>query len=177
MKTPIETNQKFVFRLEDFIYLLLIAYILPFGTFIYQTVKHNSQKDSTIPQIILICLIGMCITAPISLILLSYRKRIQDRYFIEDESIIRIRNGKKLFQIPFKEIISVRVYNRKGKQGSIVFFTNLSSRNYSSIYFPLNSMIPVSIYGLTKKKINLVKDRKKLLTAIYLANPNLHFID
>jgi len=36
MRTPIETNRKFVFRMEDFIYLLFVFYLSPIGIIIYQ---------------------------------------------------------------------------------------------------------------------------------------------
>lgn len=178
MKTPIETNKKFVFRLEDFIYLFLIVYVVPFGAFAYQVIKYNCTKDSMIPSIFIICLIGICIAMPPLLIFLSYRRRLQDLYFLENESIIRERNGKEIFRIPFNEIISVGVYNKRGTQGSIVFFTSPASKNltfYDSFYKFNNT--PLAAFGFTQKKINLVKNRKTLLTAIYLVNPTLHFND
>lgn len=178
MKTPIETNQKFVFRLEDFIYLFLIIYIMPFGAFAYQVVRENSAKNSIVPIIFMTGLIGICITIPSLLIFLSYRRRLRDLYFVENESIIRERNGKEIFQIPFKEIVSVGVYNKRGTQGSIVFFTTSRSKNftlYDSVYRFTNT--PLAAFGFTRKKINLVKNRKTLLTTIYLVNPNLHFVD
>lgn len=178
MRTPIETNQKFIFRSEDFIYLFLIVYVLPFGTFAYQVIKANNTKNSTAPTTFMICLIGVCIIVPSLLIFLSYRRRLQNRYFVEDESIIREKDGREIFRIPFKEIISVRVYNKRGIQGSIIFFTNQASKQYASnFYFPVHNMVPLSVFGFTRQKINLVKNRKTLLTAIYLVNPKLHFID
>lgn len=175
MKTPIETDQKFTFRLEDFIYVFLLVYLVPIGALGYELSKNSDQKNA--PIIITTGLILIGIALPVLLIFFSYRKRLKDRYYIEDESIIRERNGKEIFRIPFKEIISVRVNNKKGTQGSIIFFTDKSSKYYSFSYFPLNNMVPLSLYGFTRKKINLIKNRKQLLTAIYIANPNLHFID
>lgn len=173
MKTPIETNQKFVFRLEDFIYILLDAYLLPIGGVIYTFIGAKNP----IPSLIILCAIG--ITIPTTLILLSYKKRLQNRYYIENETIIKERNGKEIFRIPFKEIISVRVNNKKGTQGTIIFFTEQRSKNFefSSFYSPFSYNTPFAAYGFTKLKIDLIKNRKQLLTAIYRVNPELHFID
>lgn len=175
MKTLIETNKKFVFRLEDFIYIFSLVYLIPFGFAIYQITKHSQQKNSTVIPVFSMIFVGFAIVS--LLIYLSYRKRIRDQYYIEDESIVRERDGKEIFRIPFGEIVSVRVYNKKGTQGSIIFYTDQSSKHLSYSYFPLNNMVPLSIYGLTKKKINLITNRKGLLTQIYLINPNLHFIE
>ncbi|MGV3613206.1 MAG: hypothetical protein ACO1N0_19760 [Fluviicola sp.] len=177
MRTPIETNQKFVFRLEDFVYASLIVYFLIFGTFSHQVITFNSAKNSAIPFIFMICLVGICIIVPALLIFLSYRRRLQYDYFVEDESILCERNGREIFHIPFKKIVSVRVYNKRGTQGSIIFYTDLSSKDYIFSYFPVANIMPLSLYGLTRKKINLVKNRKELLTAIYRVNPKVYFIE
>ncbi len=176
MRIPIETNQKFVFRLEDFIYIFCILYIYPIAFAVYNISLHSRFKNSAV--IIIAGLILTCLMIQSLMIYLSYRKRLQDDYYVEHETIIRERNGQEIFRIPFKEIVSVRVYNKRGAQGSIVFFTHQASKKYSAnFYFPMHSMVPFSVLGFTKNKINLVKNRKQLITAIYLVNPNLHFIE
>lgn len=178
MKTQIETNQNFVFRLEDFIYIFLDVYLIPIGAFFYMILQLYKRQDSLIPFIIIVSVIG--IAMPTILILLSYKKRLQDLYFIEDESIIRERNGKEIFRIPFNQIVSVRVNNKRGTQGTVIFFTDPRSKNFEFSFF--NSAFnryntPIAAFGFTRKKIDLIKNRKQLITAIYLVNPDLHFID
>lgn len=155
MKTPIETNQKFIFRLEDFVYLFLNAYLIPLGGIIYLFVRPTNM----IPFIITISVIGF--TSSIMLILFSYKRRLQYNYYIEDETIIKERNGKDIFRIPFKEIVSVRINDKKGTQGSVVFFTEPRSKHfthYDTFYGFYNT--PFAAFGFTKKKIDLVKNRK-----------------
>lgn len=174
MRQTIETNQKFALRMEDFIYLFLNIYLIPVGGFIFLFTR------STDITLIFIILGTVGISTSTILILWSYKKRLQNHYYIEDETIIKERNGKEIFRIPFKEIVSVRVSNKRGNQGSIIFFTEQRSKHFefSAWHTPVVTYnTPLAAFGFTEKKIDLIKNRKQLLTAVYRVNPELHFIN
>lgn len=172
MRIPIETNENFVLRLEDFIYIFLNTYLIPLGGLI---LLFTGSTDTT-PIFLILGTVGMATSTII--ILLSYKKRLQNHYYIEDGTIIKERNGQEIFRIPFKEIVSVRVNNKRGTQGSIVFFTDPRSKHFIfyDSFFGFNKT-PLAAFGFTDKKTDLVKNRKQLLTAIYRVNPELHFMD
>ncbi len=128
MRIPIETNRKFVLRLEDLIYLLTSLYLLPIGILTYHIFWFNHRIGIQLSTILTI--FGLCLAISILMIFLAYRNRIQNLYYLEDETIIKERNGKEIFRIPFKKIVSVRVNNKKGTQGTIIFFTNPRSKSF-----------------------------------------------
>jgi hypothetical protein len=177
MRTEIETQKKFTLRLEDIIYFLFGIFIFLIGLFISNIIRHNSLPTSNIwiKAVIISAAIGIGI--PSLFIFLSYRKRLKDRYYFENGSILRKRDEQIIFRIPIEKIVSVRLNNKKGNTGTIILFTNEASKNYFFTYTPFNMMIPIALYGLTKNKINLALDRKKIVTEIYKVNPKLNFIE
>jgi hypothetical protein len=75
-----------------------------------------------------------------------------------------------------KEIVSIRVNNKKGNRGTIILLTSKESLNYSFAYIPFFMSVPIVLYGQTKYKINLAENRKRVITEIYMANPKLNNI-
>lgn len=177
MKTEIEIQRKFRLRLEDIIYFLFGIFLFLIGLFISNIIKYNSLPTSIVwkKAIIISAVIG--IGLPALLIFLSYKRRLKDSYYFENGSITRKRDEQIIFKIPISKIVSVRLNNKKKDSVTIILFTNEASKNYFFTYTPFNKTIPVALYGLTKNKINLALDRKKILTEIYIVNPKLNFIE
>ena len=177
MKTEIETQKKFTLRLEDSIYCLFGIFLFLIGLFISNVIRVNTLPTSSSWMIAIVISIALGIGLPILFIFLSYKRRLKDVYYFENDSIIRKRNDQLIFNIPMAKIVSVRINNKKGHTGTIILFTNKASKQYFFTSTPFGMMIPVAVYGLTKNKINLATDRKKIVTEIYNVNPTLHFIE
>lgn len=173
-KEFIETNQKFRFRLED----RMVVYFASILTFLFSCFLFFFYSTSHIFPIIGIIILALLYVSTCTIIiLLNYKERTKDIYYIYNECIFRERQNQVIYKIPLSAIISVRIYNKKGKEGSILLYTNKESLNYYFAFLGMQQMIPLSLFGFTKFKINLASDRKKIVTQIYLANNKLNFID
>ena len=175
MKEYIETNSKFRFRLEDFMIIYFATFISFFCClflYFYFDVTHK------IPFLGIIFLALIYILSYSLIIYLSYKKRIKYLYYIENDCFVKMSENQIIWQIPLSKIVSIRVYNKKEKEGSIIIYTNKESLDYwfSFFSFPVKTMMPISLFGFTKNKIDLVLDRKHLVTQIYLTNNKLNFI-
>lgn len=177
MKIEIETHKKFTLRLEDIIYFIFGIFLFLIGLFVSNIIRYNSLPTSIIWIKAIVISAAISIGLPTLLIFLSYRRRLKDSYYIENASIIRKRDEQIIFKIPITKIVSVRINNKKENRGTIILFTNEASKNYFFTYTPFNMMIPLALYGLTKNKINLASERKKIVTEIYKVNPKLNFIE
>lgn len=177
MKTEIETQKKFTLRLEDIVYFLFGILLFLIGLYISTIIRLNSLPTSNSWKIVIVISVVIGIGLPLLLIFLSFKRRLKDIYYFENGSIIRQRDEQLIFNIPIAKIVSVRINNKKGNAGTIILFTNEASKNYFFTYTPFNMTIPLPLYGLTKNKINLATDRKKIVTEIYKVNPRLNFIE
>ncbi len=177
MKTEIETQKKFTLRLEDIVYFLFGILLFLIGLYISTIIRLNSLPTSISWKIVIVISVIIGIGLPLLLIFLSFKRRLKDIYYFENGSIIRQRDEQIIFNIPIAKIVSVRINNKKGNAGTIILFTNEASKNYFFTYTPFNMTIPLPLYGLTKNKINLASDRKKIVTEIYKVNPKLNFIE
>lgn len=177
MKTEIETQKKFTLRLEDLVYFLFGIFLFLIGIYVSMIIQHHSLPSSIIWIKVIFVSATIGIALPTLLIFLSYRRRLKDVYYFEKDSIVRKRGEQIVFNIPITKIVSVRINNKKGNTGTIIMFTNEASKNYYFTYLPFNRLIPIALYGLTKQKINLALDRKKIVTEIYKVNPALNFIE
>ncbi len=178
MKTEIKTaNERFIFRLEDVFYSLIALFAGLLGFFVLNIFINHLPEDILTGVMVssLVFFMGVC--ASIGIIWNSYRERKHDRYFIEEEAIVKYVRNQRVFRIPFNSIVSVRINNKRGKQGTIILFTDKKSLDYSFMYLPFFMSIPMALYGLTDKKINLATDRKFLVTEIYKRNPKLNIIE
>jgi hypothetical protein len=176
MTTVIETNPKFKFRLEDNVYSSLIIFGILISMFVYSIQVKNEVNINT--RIIFLIVFNLFwVILSIFLIYLSYKKRQSVKCFIEDDFLIKYIGSRMVFKVPLNEITSIRINDKRGTEGSIIFFTNEQSKNYTFAYLPFFIPVPLALYGLTKFKINLVLDRKWLVTKIYEANPKLNFIE
>lgn len=176
MKTEIKTHQKFIIRLEDVYYLILGVILIIFGFIISKMVKENVGDSSFLPTKIFLIFIVSGVSISILLIFLSFKKRQKDKYFMTDDVIVRERNGKKIYELPIRKIVSIRVNNKKGARGTIIFFTNEASKDYFFTYTPFNMKMPMEIFGLTSMKINLALDAKSLLQEIHKINSKINYI-
>lgn len=177
MKTEIETQKSFTLRLEDIIYFLFGALLFLLGLFISDIIQHNSLSTSILWKIIFGISVIIGIGLPSWLIFRSYKIRLKDRYYFENGSISKERGEQLIFKIPIEKIVSVRINNKRGTVGTVILFTNQESKNYFFTYTPFNMMIPVELYGLTKNKIDLASDHKKIINEILEVNPKLNLIE
>jgi hypothetical protein len=176
MTTVIETNPKFKFRLEDYVYSSLVIFGFLISWFIYSIQSQNGVN--TTDRILFMVVFNLfCLALAAILIYFSFKKRLKIKCMIADDYLIKYKNDLLIFKIPLKEIVSIRIYDKRANEGSIVFFTNAQSKNYTFAYIPIVQPVPLALYGLTKFKINLVTDRKSLVTKIAQANPKLNFIE
>ncbi|WP_341899901.1 hypothetical protein [Fluviicola taffensis] len=176
MTTVIETNPKFRFRLEDYVYSSLVAHGFLISLFVYSILSQNAVNNED--KVLFMVIFNLFFLALATfLIYNSFRKRWKIKCIIEDDYLIKYYDGRMIFKIPLKEIVSIRINDRRGNEGSIVFFTNAQSKNYTFAYIPFIVPVPLALYGLTKYKINRVTDRKWLVTKLYEANPKLNFIE
>ena len=174
MKTRIETRSGFNMRNEDYFYIVI--FVLPF--LLTSTLFFMYDWGNNLAGLLVFIAVNILfLLAPILLILISHRKRKKELCWIEDDTIVKYRNHALVFKIPLSRIVSIRVQDRKGDSGSIIFFTNEASKNYWHTYTPINVSINLEVYGLTKNKINHVKNRKSLIHRILEVNPKLHFIE
>lgn len=176
MTTVIETNPKFKFRLEDYVYSSLMIFGFLISLFVYSILSKSSVNNNA--RIIFMLVFNLFwLALAIFLIYLSFKKRLNIKCVIDDNNLIKYINNRIVFKIPLNEIVSIRINDKRGKEGSIIFFTNARSIDYTFAYIPLFIPVPLALYGLTKFKINMVLDRKWLVKKIYEANPKLNFIE
>ena len=178
MKREIKsTNERFIFRLEDVFYSLIAVFTGLIWIFVLNVFKKifkdGFQMGVTVFLVLLLC--GIVVS--FGLIWHSYQLRKKETYFIEDESISKCQNGQQVFKIPMKEVISVRINNKRGSRGTIILFTKKESLNYFFSYLPINMFVPLTLFGLTSQKMNLIADRKFVVTEIYKQNPKLNIIE
>jgi hypothetical protein len=176
MTTVIETNPKFKFRLEDYVYSSLVIHGFLISLFIYSIQSQNAVNNNDKALFMVVFNLFFLALAAF-LIYISFQKRLKIKCIIEDDYLIKYYDDRMIFKIPLKEIVSIRINDRRANEGSIIFLTNLQSKDYTFAYIPFMMPVPLALYGLTKFKINLVKDRKWLVTKIYEANPKLNFIE
>jgi hypothetical protein len=153
-----------------------MVFALPFLFSLYLYFA-NDWVDKSDVMLTLIAINLLMLLIPIALILSAYRNRKKEQCWIEDDAIVKYRRETLIFKIPLNKIVSIRVQDRKGNSGSIIFFTNDASKNYWHTYIPINVYLPMSVYGLTEQKINHIKDRKWLIRQLLEVNPQLHFIE
>lgn len=173
-KEFIETNQKFRFRLED----RMVVYFASILTFLFSCflVFHHSVSGK-FPLFGITILKLLYLSTCAITIYSDYKERKNDIYYVLDDHIYRENQNRTIYKIPLTSIVSIRIYNKRGKEGSILLYTNKESLNYYFAFLGMQQMIPLSLFGFTKFKINLASDRKKIVTQIYLANNKLNFID
>lgn len=176
MIREIETYKKFTFRLEDIYYSLFGIFIAFLGFIISKMVRENVGDSSYLPTKVFLIFICSGFFISSILIYLSLKKRQKDKYSIDNETIIRERNGRIIYEIPIENIISIRVNNKKNSRGTIIFFTNEASKDYFLTYTPFNMKMPAEIFGLTSMKINLAVDAKNLLKEIHKINSEINYI-
>lgn len=176
MKTIIETNPKFRFRLEDYVYSSLVIVGFLISMFVYFILSKVSIEFGN-KLLFMIIFNLFCIVLVVLLIHSSFKNRLRAHCYIEDECLIKYFDDKLVFKIPLNEIVSIRINDRRVNEGSIIFFTSERSKEFTFAYIPLFIPVPAALYGMTKFKINLVKDRKWLVTKLVQANPKLNFIE
>ncbi|PHR28238.1 MAG: hypothetical protein COA38_12375 [Fluviicola sp.] len=176
MKTEIETVKEFRIRHEDLFFLgFLLILSLPFNG-IFFGIANSSDTPSGFLYFAQIMFNILIIGTAVFHAWYYFQIRKEETAYVLDGRIIKKQNAQVIFDYPMNSIVSVRIQNKKGIEGTIILFTNQESLKYF-IAYGLNNGGQLSTHGFTDYKISCVKNRKWLLTEIYKVNPKLHFIE
>ena len=173
----IETSKKFRIRHEDYYFFVaLILLSLPIHAILISA--GQAALGSTTAVIIgLIVLDFLLLGTVLFNSWYHFRQHLSEKTFIENGRIIKTQNGHVIFDYALSSIVSIRIQNKKGNEGTVILFTDKRSVNYAIMYGMPGNKTPLDCHGFTDYKVSFVKDRKALVTEIYKANPNLHFIE
>ena len=176
-RIDIEIIKEFRIRHEDYYFALtLLMVALMFNT-MFVTIGLRGTFSMTPIIIGLIIFDLLLIAAVIFNSWYHYKERLTEKIYIENGRVIKTQRGLVIFDYPLESIISVRIQNKKGNEGTVILFTDPRSLNYSIMYGMPNKFTPFACHGFTDYKVSFAKNRKLLVTEIYKVNPKLHFIE